>query len=410
MQLEQAIDRTNAPRPRLITPTFFLITLSTLAYFVAIGCLIPTLPLFVEGPLSGSSISVGLVIGTFSLSAVLLRPFIGHVGDARGRRILIVGGAGLVGVSIAGYAIASALPVLLLLRLLTGAGEAAFYVGAASAINDLAPDERRGEALSFFSLALYGGLAIGPVLGEWVLQSDHFHATWFVAAAGALIASALGLKVRDTRPGVDESVEAPTERKLIHRRGLMPGTILATSVWGLSGFNTFVPLYALSLGLSGSRAVFVVYSAVVLLIRSFGARLPDVLGPRKAASAALVCSTIGLGTIGVIGTTPALIVGAGLFGVGQALAFPALMTLAVGGAPVSERGAVIGTFTAFFDLAFGLGALSLGAVVALFGYRGSFIASALVSAFGFGLLRTYARRSRRAASVARNAEAVVESA
>lgn len=411
MQLEQAIDRTNARRPRLVTPTFFLITLSTFAYFVAIGSLIPTLSLFIEGPLGGSSISVGLVVGAFSLSAVLLRPFVGHLGDARGRRILIIGGAGVVGLSIAGYALASTLPSLLLLRLVTGAGEAAFYVGAASAINDLAPDERRGEALSFFSLALYGGLAVGPVLGEWVLQGSHFHTTWFVAAGAAGVAAALGLRVPDTRP---EAIAhpSPRPRKLVHPQGLVPGTILATSIWGLSGFNTFVPLYALSIGMPGSRVAFVIFSGTVLSIRSFGARLPDILGPRKAANAALIASTVGLTTIGLSGTVSGLLIGAAFFGAGQALAFPALMTLALSGAPTSERGAVIGTFTAFFDLAFGLGALSLGAVVALFGYRGAFLGGALVAAFGIVLLRLYAYRNRRAEALApaRDGESAAEPA
>jgi predicted MFS family arabinose efflux permease len=144
--------------------------------------------------------------------------------------------------------------------------------------------------------------------------------------------------------------------------------------------------------------VFVVYSAIVLSIRSFGARLPDVLGPRKAATSALIASTIGLATIGIWGSVPGLVVGAAFFGVGQALAFPALMTIAIKGSRLSERGAVIGTFTAFFDLAFGLGALSLGAVVALFGYRGAFLGGAAVAAFGLFLLSVYARRGRRAAA------------
>ena len=70
------------------------------------------------------------------------------------------------------------------------------------------------------------------------------------------------------------------------------------------------------------------------------------------------------------------------------------MTLAISGTKPSERGAVVGTFTAFFDLAFGLGALSLGGVAALLGYRGLFITAAFVSAFGIVLLSFYARRAR----------------
>jgi MFS family permease len=382
-----------APKPRLVTPVFLLITLSTFVYFVSIGTLLPTLPRFVEGPLGGGSVSVGLAIGSFALSAVALRPFIGGVGDRRGRRLLMIGGAGVVAMSIALYPIATSLVPLLFLRLFTGAGEAAFYVGAASAINDLAPDERRGEALSYFSLALYSGLAVGPVLGEVLLDGSHFTTVYIVSAAFAGIGALVGLRVPDTRPE-GFAADADAERKLIHRSGLMPGTILATSIWGLSGFTTFIPLYALEIGMSGSKLVFATYSGVVLAIRSLGARLPDILGPRRAATSALACSTAGLLIIGTWGEPVGVFTGAAVFGVGQALAFPALMTLAISGTKPSERGAVVGTFTAFFDLSFGLGALSLGAVAALLGYRGLFITAAGVSAGGIVLLRFYARRAR----------------
>ena len=381
----------SAPKPRLVTPTFLLITLSTFAYFVSIGTLLPTLPRFVEGPLAGGSVAVGMAIGAFALSAVLFRPFIGGVGDRRGRRVLMIGGASVVAVSIAMYPLPSSLVPLLLLRLITGAGEAAFYVGAASAINDLAPDERRGEALSYFSLALYSGLAVGPVLGELLLDGSHFTVVYLVSASFAAVAAIIGLRVPDTRP---EGLEPSGSGSIIHRAGLLPGTILATSIWGLSGFSTFIALYALDLGMSGSKLVFASYSAVVLLIRSVGARLPDILGPRRAATSALASSTAGLLIFGLWAEPAGLFVGAIVFGIGQALAFPALMTLAISGTKPSERGAVVGTFTAFFDLSFGLGALSLGGVAALLGYRGLFITAAFVSAFGIVLLSFYARRAR----------------
>jgi MFS family permease len=375
-------------RPRLVTPVFVLITLATFAYFVSVGALIPTLPLYVEGPLGGGDVAVGLGIGMFSLSAVLLRPFSGRLSDVRGRRLLLVTGAGLVTASVAGYVLATAFVPLLLLRLVTGAGEAFFYVGAAAAINDIAPDERRGEALSFFSLALYAGLAVGPVLGEMALGTDRFEAAWLLSAGAAALALLLGWKVPDTRPpGVGAG-----SGSLIHHAALVPGTVLAASVWGLAGFSTFVPLYARDLGLGSSGLVFVTYSGLVLALRLFGARIPDKLGTRLTARLALTASALGMATMGFVESSAGLFAGVAIFGIGQALAFPALMSIAVRGAPASERGAVVGTFTAFFDLAFGLGAVTLGSVASAFGYPGAFKVAALVALGGLGLLYLYAWR------------------
>ena len=140
--------------------------------------------------------------------------------------------------------------------------------------------------------------------------------------------------------------------------------------------------------------VFVTYSVLVIVIRLFGAQIPDRLGPSRSARSALTLQAAGLAVMGLWNEPVGLFAGTALFAVGHSLAFPALMTLAIGGAPVSERAAVVGTFTAFFDLAFGLGALTLGGVAAIFGYGGALVGGALVSLGGLALLVARGRQAR----------------
>src|ERR1051325_2032067 len=169
---------------------------------MAVGLLVPSLPRYGKGPLGGGSVSVGLAVGFFSLASVAVRPFIGSVGDRRGRRILMVTGPLLVASAVAAYPLATNVPLLLALRFVQGAGEAFFYVGAASAITDMAPADRRGEAVSYFSVALYLGLALGPSLAESVLHGGHFGRVWILVCSFGLAASALSTAVGDTRPQV----------------------------------------------------------------------------------------------------------------------------------------------------------------------------------------------------------------
>jgi MFS family permease len=83
-----------------------------------------------------------------------------------------------------------------------------------------------------------------------------------------------------------------------------------------------------------------------------------------------------------------LVCGTVLFGVGVALFTPALFALAVHGIPATERGAVMGTTTAFLDLGFGLGPATLGIVAATVGRGGTFLAGAAVAAAGLVLVVT----------------------
>ena len=373
-----------------------LVVLSTFAYFLAIGVLMPVLPRFIEGPLGGSDVAVGVSGGAFSLSAILLRPFAGRAGVRRGRRPLLVIGAVIVAASTAAFTVVDSLVVLTVLRLTAGVGEALFFVGAASAVTDLAPEERRGEAVSFFSLALYGGISFGPILGETVLDGDRFSAVWLLSAAFGALAMILALRVPDARP--ERVGEAPPTR-LIHPAAILPGLVLLCTVWGFAAFSSFISLYALELGMSGSRFIFFTYSFTVLLIRLFGARIPDLIGSRRAATIATTTVAAGMLVMALWQQPSGLYAGAFVFGVGQAFAFPALMTLALRGAPPSERGAVVGTYSAFVDLAFGAGAVSLGFVAHSVGYPGTFGVSAAVALAGLVLLRA---RVREPAVVAAN--------
>jgi MFS family permease len=79
----------------------------------------------------------------------------------------------------------------------------------------------------------------------------------------------------------------------------------------------------------------------------------------------------------------ALFVGAVFQGMGQSLAFPSLMSIAINNAPANERGAVMGTFTAFFDISYGGGSMVLGAIASQLGFRGAFLAATAVAATGF---------------------------
>jgi predicted MFS family arabinose efflux permease len=125
---------------------------------------------------------------------------------------------------------------------------------------------------------------------------------------------------------------------------------------------------------------------VILLLRSFGARIPDRMGALRTARVALAFTPLGLLVMGAWRSIPGLFIGAIVMAVGQALAFPALMSVAVNNAPGSERGAVMGTFTSFFDISFGGGAFALGFVANAVGYNGAFLVATGVAAVGLATL------------------------
>ena len=389
--------RPDTARPTLLTPAFVTVTLACLAYFTGDGVLVPAVPRYVEGPLGAGNVAIGLVVGAFSLSAFFLRPWVGGLGDRWGRRPLMLVGAALFAASVLANPLASSPAVLAALRLLTGAGEAFFFVGAVTAVFDLAPAERRGEAMSVASLALYVGIGLGPLIGELAIERVGFVAAWVLAATAALTALVMALRVPDTRPqeASGEASGGPSpRRRLVHRAGLLPGLVMLTSILGMAGFLTFVPLYAIDIGMDGSRLVLLVFAGVVVGIRSVGARIPDRLGAARTTRMALALSAAGLALVGTWRSPAGLLAGTVVFAVGIALFTPAVMAVAVEGVAPQERASVIGTTSAFLDLAFGLGPATLGFVAAAIGRPGTFLAGAVAAAVGWVLV-VWTRLGRR---------------
>ena len=373
---------------RLLTPRFVLVVAVGLAYFLSIGMLLPVVPQFVERELGGGDLAVGVAVGAFAVGAVLLRPFAGRIGDRFGRRLLIVSGALVVAASAGLYLAANGLPALIAVRILGGIGEAAFFVGAGTMVTDLAPEDRRGEAISYWSVAVYGGLAFGPTLGQTLLGDDRFSSVWIVAAGLALVAAMLGLLTTETARPWSPPASGALRPPLLHRSALAPGTVLFLGLVGLAGFTSFVPLYVTQIGMADSRGVFLLYGCLILGVRIVGARLPDRLGSLRAGTAATGLAAMGLLVMAAIATPVGLYAGTAIFSVGMSLLYPSLLTLALTGVAETERASAVGTVSSFFDASQGLGALLLGGVAAVAGYRGAFVGGALLALAGLVLLRS----------------------
>ena len=378
---------TTTTTERLITPPFLALAAATLAFFIAGGLVLPIAPQFAKFALGADSTGVGVAIGAFAVAALVLRPLVGWSTDRFGRRPLLVGGSLITVAALALHLVASDLVLFTLARCLLGAGEGFFFVAALAAASDVAPESRRGEAISFLSLSLYLGIAIGPPVAELVFRLGSYGAVWLAAAGTAAIAAALAWLVPESAPGLrrDDGRARPRAR-LIHPAGLFPGLVILLGLWGMAGFLTFLPLYARTVGLDGAGLPLAVYAVIVVGLRVVGARWPDRFGAARLSGAALLVSTVGLAILGAVPTPVGLFVGTATFACGVAFTMPALLALAVSRVPPEERGTVVGTTTVFLDLVFGLSPVALGLVADRVGYGPTFAVSAAFAAIAASLL------------------------
>lgn len=371
-------------RPSLFTRDVATLLAAGISYFIVAGISFPILPRLVERELGGGDLEIGLTFGVFALGMLSLRPFVGYFADRFGRRPLMVAGA----LCVAGLqllhvpAAGGGLELLLLVRFLSGMASSAMYLGQATTATEIPPTERSAEIFSIFGVAVFVGFAIGPVVGETVLEAADFEAVFAVGAGFGVVCALLGLLLPETRPS-DVIARLDGVKSLLHPIAARAGAVSFLMFGAFIAFNAFVTPYAESLGLSQVRWVLLTYSTTTLVVRAFGGRMIDTGDRLRLGTAAHLAVAAGLGIIVVFDAVWALYVGGAVMAAGLAFNVPLMVVVAADSATPRERSRVVATVIVFGDLANSAAAFGLGAVADLVGYRGmylSVLAMALVAA------------------------------
>jgi MFS family permease len=367
---------------------------AALLAFLAIGAALPVLPGFVRGPLHGSDLAVGVVVGAFAVTAVVFRPLAGRQADHRGRRIVLVAGALAMSLGGALYLLSSSVPALVGARLVVGIGEGAVYTAGATWAVDLAADDRQGLALGLFGLSVWGGLSLGPLAGELLRAHFGYDAVWILTAAlplaGAITAARLPEPPRSAPAG------GPGPLAFVPRAARRPGLALALANFGYAALAGFVVLHLHARGIGGGATVFTAFAVAVFASRLILSRVPDRAGARRTATVAGLLEAAGLLVIALAGSLVVALIGAVVVGVGFSMLFPSLALMVVGKVGEDRRGSALGAFTAFFDIGVGLGAPLAGVTASLAGYPAVFVLGA-VAALGTAVLAASTQRPARQA-------------
>jgi MFS family permease len=362
---------------------------------IAVGVVLPVLPLYVEGPLGAGDFAVGFVVGAFAFTGLAGRPIAGHIADRRGRRIVAILGSLLtVGAGVL-YFVPGGLPVLILSRLFLGAGEGMVFTAGAAWVVDLAPADRRGRVIGLYGLSVWSALSIGPPLGDLMYRAADFELVWAFATAVPLLAALIATRVPES---FTPAAQGP-RGSLLAREALLPGSALALKTFGYAALASFIVLFLDDRGIGHGAAAFTAFAAMVVLTRLVAGDLPDRLGALRCAFGAALVEALGLVMIATAQTLAMAIAGAIVMGAAFSTLYPALSLHVVNRVPDNRRGVALGTFTAFFDVGMGIGGPIVGVAAAVGGYAAAFWVAA-IAAVAASVVVTVLRRGATAATPA----------
>lgn len=388
--------------PGILTPAFLTVAAANFLFFTGLAGFV-LLPLHLR-QLGATDGQMGLIMGCYSGAAIVVQPLVGIWVDRGGRRAFLVIGAVLTAAVACLFAARpEALALFPLLRGLQGAAFSVYFIANFTVAIDLVPAERRSQALGLFGISGLISGAVGPALGELLVQVGGFRGLFLAGAILPLLAAVISARLEipptPPRPGPDGEGLGGLLRGMAAAPPL-PMTLAAGFGLGQGVMFTFFPTYALDLGVRWVGLFAVAYSGAALIVRATAGDLADRLGRRAViipamalqAGATLVLASLGLLAHGAGLPAAPFLALAGLgAGAAHGFLYPALTALIVDVTPPERRGRVVGVFMAFILAGQAGGAAGFGYLAHALGYGGMFavlgVVLTLVLALAFRLAR-----------------------
>src|SRR5882724_11300039 len=338
---------------------------------VGFGIVIPVLPFYAEGSrFNATPRTVGLLFASYSLMQLIFSPILGRLSDKHGRRpVLLISIIGTgIGFLILGFA--TTLWMLFVGRILDGITGGNISTAQAY-IADITTKEDRAKGMGLigaaFGLGFVFGPAIGGILSHWGIGVPFLFAAGLCFANALLLYFTLPETVTPDHParvsaaggrGLGQLIQSLRNPRLgyvliIYFLFIVAFSIMTTafSLYTMFRFGYDATHTGYLFAYVGILAVIVQGGLIGKLVKRFGELPLVIVGAFLFAGSLFAVPFVGPAAGGLL----ALLIGGGVFSMGNSLATPALTSLASKSAGRAEQGTVLGVTQSVASLARAVG-------------------------------------------------------
>ena len=357
---------------------------------VGFGIVIPVLPFYAEGTIfNATPRTVGVLFASYSVMQLIFSPILGRMSDKYGRRpilFLSIIGTGL-GFLLLGFA--TTLWMLFAGRILDGITGGNISTAQAY-IADITTTENRAKGMGMigaaFGLGFIFGPAIGGILSQWGIHVPFFFAASLCFANAILLYFRLPETITADHPAKHQAAGGRGWKQLINSlKQPRLASVLSIYFLFVVAFSIMTSTFAFytmfRFGYDAKHTGYLfAYVGVIAVIIQGGliGRLVKRYGELPLVIVGALCFAFSLFAVPFVGPAvgglAALLVGGGVFSMGNSLATPALTSLASKSVGPAEQGTVLGVTQSVASLARAVGpslqALLIASPVAYLGADG----------------------------------------
>jgi DHA2 family multidrug resistance protein len=147
----------------------------------------------IAGSLGASQEEATWVLTSYLVSSAIVLPISGWLSDRIGRKRFYMSCVALFTICSVLCGLAPTLPLLILARILQGAGGGGLAPSEQAILADTFSVAKRGQAFALYGTAVVIAPAIGPTLGGWITDNYNWHWIFFINVPIGLAAGAVAM-------------------------------------------------------------------------------------------------------------------------------------------------------------------------------------------------------------------------
>lgn len=292
--------------------------------------MVPELPAYLTS-LGGEDYK-GLIIGLFTVAALISRPFSGKLADTIGRIPVIVIGTGVCVVLGVIYPFISTVGGFLLLRFLHGFSTGFQPTGTTAYLADVIPFHKRGEAMGYLGVSGTLGMSGGPALGGFISNQFGLDFTFYASACSAVLSLIVLAGIKETVHNKQKFSfsHLAVWRETIIDKNVMPAFIVMfLTVFSFGMILTIIPDFSDHLGIGNRGIFFSVFTVASILSRVIAGKASDIYGRVKVLYLAILTIAFSMAIIATAESGFQFYLGAVLFGFGTGMNSPTIFAWTV---------------------------------------------------------------------------------
>jgi MFS family permease len=366
----------------LWTKDFLLTSLSNLFLFFSFHLLTPILPVYVV-EMGGDKFAAGMVVGIFTVSALLIRPFAGGALDVMGRKNVLYFGLFVFVASVISYEWMMIVSLILFVRTIQGVGWGIATTTYATMVSDYITPSRRAEGMGYFGLSINIGMAFGPLLGIWLMVEHGFTSVFIIATISILLSVILSQFIHYP----EKPVKKATSEKMsfIEKKALLPAFMIMMITLAHGGIISSLTLFGQEAGIINVGWFFLASALSMMVSRPTSGKIADKMGHIFVLIPGALSLGIGLLILSYSTNVIVLMISAIFYGIGYGSIQPTLQAWMINRVSPARRGAATATYFSAFDLGIGAGALWVGFIAQWLNYSAIFKISILFMVL-FGII------------------------